>query len=363
MNDHGPLLSRVADSVYWLARYIERAENVSRCLSVNSHLQLDLPLEPAQQWQPLVDTSGDSTQFAAHYGAATQSNVIQFLTYDADNPSSVYSCLRAARENARSIRETISSSMWEQVNSLYLLIDSERKVPKFNWAADIFRDVRLGCHLFQGISDATMTRGEAWHFLRLGRKLERADQTSRILDVKYFMLLPSAREVGTPYDDILWSAVLKSVSGFEMYRKKYGRISPKEIVEFLVLDKEFPRSVRFCAGCAGESLRAISGTPAGTYLFESERLLSHLRLDLNGVSLKSVIEGGLHEYLGALQTEVNAIHKSLQNDFFAKQSHAKVASTLSKKQPCRTPSHSAWPDDKHVLSNATEVALTAAAGA
>jgi uncharacterized alpha-E superfamily protein len=351
MNDSRPLLSRVANSAYWLARYIERAENVSRCISVNSYAQLDLPLEPSQQWQPLVDTSGDSTEFAAHYGAATQANVIQFLTYDADNPSTVDSCLRAARENARSIRETISSSMWEQVNSLYLLIESQRTIPKFNWAADICRDVRLGCNLFQGISDATMTRGEAWHFLRLGRKLERADQTSRILDVKYFMLLPSAREVGTPYDDILWSAVLRSVSGFEMYRKKYGRISPKEIVEFLVLDKEFPRSVRFCAGCAGESLRAISGAPAGTYLFESERLLSHLRLELDGVSLASVIEGGLHEYLDALQTEVNAIHMSLQNDFVAKESHAKVASTLFKKHPCRTLSPHVYPKWYPVLDS------------
>ena len=140
-------------------------------------------------------------------------------------------------------------------------------MPGSEWLPEFFRQFRMSSHLFQGITDATMTHNEAWHFARLGRKLERADKTSRILDVKYFMLLPSLRDVGTPYDDIHWSAVLKSVSGFEMYRKKYGRISPRNIVEFLVMDREFPRSIHFCISRADESLHAITGTAAGTFQY------------------------------------------------------------------------------------------------
>ncbi len=246
-----PLLSRVADAVYWMARYIERAENIARYIGVNLNLQLDLPLDPAHQWQPLIDTSGDTEAFRDRYGEATQARVIEYLAYDTENPNSIASCLRLARENARSVREVISSEMWAQVNSMYLQIQAQRSMPEPERLLDAFREIRLGCHLFGGVTDATMTHNEPWHFLRLGRKLERADKTSRILDVKYFMLLPSTRDVGTPYDDIHWAAVLKSVSGFEMYRKKYGRITPRDVVDFLVMDREFPRAVSYCIRMRG----------------------------------------------------------------------------------------------------------------
>jgi biotin synthase len=172
--------------------------------------------------------------------------VVGTLALDPQNPNSIISCLRAARENARSVRETISSEMWEQVNTMYLLItgQGERVAPES--MAEFYRHVRMACHLFLGVTDATMSHNEAWHFIRLGRELERADKTTRIVDVKYFILLPSVAYVGTPYDDIQWSAVLKSVSGFEMYRKRFGRTSPDRIVEFLLLDNEFPRAVRYC---------------------------------------------------------------------------------------------------------------------
>jgi uncharacterized alpha-E superfamily protein len=330
MNDSQPLLSRVADSVYWMARYIERAENVARYIGVNLNLQLDLPLSQAQQWQPLIDTSGDTEFFREHYGAATRSKVIEFLTYDPENPNSILSCLRGARENARSVRETITSSMWEQVNAMYLTIQSQGVMPQPERLLDTFRDIRLGCHLFQGITDATMTHNEAWHFVRLGRKLERADKTSRILDVKYFILLPSTRDVGTPYDDIHWSAVLKSVTGFEMYRKKYGKITPRNIVDFLVMDHDFPRSVHFCVRCADESLHAITGTPMGSFRFPSEQLMGQLRAELDFTSVDRVIRDGLHEYLDSLQAKMNAIDRGLKNDFVTQgqeqtQSQAAVA--------------------------------------
>ena len=160
-----------------------------------------------------------------------------------------------------------------------------------------------------------MTQGEAWNFLRLGRALERADKTSRILDVKYFMLLPSTSDVGTPYDDIHWTAVLKSVSGFEMYRKKYGRITPPSVVAFLVMDHEFPRAVRHCIRSANESLHAITGTPEDTFNYRCEQLMGQLCAELDFTSVASVIQTGLHEYLDRLQAKMNSIDTSLRSDF------------------------------------------------
>ena len=310
-----PLLSRVADAVYWMARYVERAENVARFIGVNLNLQLDLPLTPAQQWQPLIDTSGETEVFRERYGDATQARVIQYLAYDAANPNSIASCLRFARENARSIRETISSEMWAHINSMYLQIQTQQALPEPERLLDVFRDLRLGCHLFQGLADATMSHNEAWHFLRLGRKLERADKTSRLLDVKYFILLPSARDVGTPYDDIHWSAVLKSVSGFEMYRKTFGRITPGDVVDFLIMDMDFPRSVRYCVRHANESLHAITGTPLGSFRCRSEQLMGQLEAELDFTSVAGIITSGLHEYLDGLQLKMNALDVSLRDDF------------------------------------------------
>ena len=310
-----PLLSRVADSVYWMARYVERAENVARFIGVNLNLHLDLPQDPGQQWQSLIDTSGDEKIFAERYGTATQHNVVHFLTFDAENPNSILSCLRNARENARSVRETISSEMWEQVNDMYLQMATGKPQPGYQWLPEFFHQLRMNSHLFQGITDATMTHNEAWHFARLGRKMERADKTSRILDVKYFMLLPSVSDVGTPYDDIHWSAVLKSVSGLEMYRKKYGRISPRSIVEFLVRDHEFPRAIHYCVACADTSVRAITGSEPGTFRYGSERLLGLLKADLAYTPVDQILDSGLHGYLDGLQVRMNEIGNALLTDF------------------------------------------------
>jgi uncharacterized alpha-E superfamily protein len=310
-----PLLSRVADSIYWIGRYIERAENVARFIGVNLNLQIDLPLAPAHQWQPLIDTSGDTETFREKYGTATQPRVIEYLAYDAENPNSIASCLRLARENARSVRETISSEMWTQINGMYLQLQSQRSLPEPERMLDAFRDIRMGCHLFQGVTDATMSHNEAWHFLNLGRMLERADKTSRILDVKYFMLLPSTSDVGTPYDDIHWTAVLKSVSGFEMYRKKFGHITPADVVEFLVMDADFPRAVHYCIRCASDSLHAITGTPVGTFRYGSEQLMGQLCAELDYTTVSSVIRRGLHEYLDGLQMSMNGIDICLREDF------------------------------------------------
>jgi len=317
MANNQPLLSRVAEAVYWMARYIERAENVARFLDVNHNLMIDLPLAYTGQWQPVIDTTGDSALFRERYGQATQKTVLQFLAFDPDYGNSIYSCIRAARENARSVRETISSEMWQQINNLYLLITEESRREQHSSLPVFCKEVRLACHLFTGIQEVTMSHNEAWHFIRMGTLLERADKTSRILDVKYFILLPSVSDVGTPYDDVQWSAVLKSVSGFEMYRKRHGRIAPDSIVDFLLLDGQFPRAIRYCISRADRSLHAITGTPIGTFSCSSEQRMGPLRSELDFARVEPIVAGGLHEFCDSLQTKMNTIDECVLSDFFA----------------------------------------------
>lgn len=311
------MLSRVAESIYWMSRYVERAENVARFIEVNLQLMLDAPLGSDQQWEPLVATTGDHQDFANRYGAPTQPDVLRFLTFDLENPNSIFSCLRAARENARTVREIISSEMWLQLNKFYLMVKDAAGAGHLVSLHDFFGEVKLAGHLFSGIAEATMTHGEAWHFSRLGQMLERADKTSRILDVKYFILLRSVQDVGSPFDDIQWAAVLRSASAFEMYRKRHGRISPQGIVDFLLLDREFPRAIQFCLACARDSLYAISGTPQGTFRSPPEKLLGQLCSDLSYASVGEIVNSGLHEYLDALQTRMNQVGGGIHETFFA----------------------------------------------
>ena len=312
------MLSRVADSIYWMSRYIERAENVARFVDVNLHLMLDLPGSGAQQWQPLVDISGDTEIFAARHDKPTQRNVIQFLTFDTTNPNSILSCLRAARENARSVREIISSEMWEQANQFYLLVSGAAGNRRYATdPQELFASVKMASQLFAGVTDATMTHGEGWHFCRLGRQLERADKTSRIVDVKYFLLLPRIHDVGTALDDVQWAAVLRSASAFEMYRKKHGRIVPERIVEFLLLDREFPRAIHHCLTATRQSVHAISGTPQGMFRSPAEQLLGLLCSELAYAQIDEIIATGLHEYLDALQTKMNQVGLYIRDAFFA----------------------------------------------
>src|SRR5262245_14101102 len=175
------MLSRVAESIYWMSRYAERAENVARFIAVNLQLMLDAPDGSDQQWEPLVATTGDHEDFAKRYGVPSQQNVLQFLTFDPENSNSILSCLRAARENARSVREIISSEMWLQLNKFYLMVN-QAAGPEGGLVSphEFYTEIKLASQLFSGITEATMTHGEAWHFARLGQMLERADKTSRI---------------------------------------------------------------------------------------------------------------------------------------------------------------------------------------
>ena len=312
------MLSRVAESTFWMSRYIERAENVARFIDVNWHLILDAGPGQGEQWQPLIETSGDTKTFAKKYSVANRENAIQFLTFDTDNPNSILSCVRAARENARTIRDVISSEMWEQLNTFYLMLnDSHSGGRALEAPYDFFSQVRMASHLFVGITDTTMSHGEGWHFLRMGRLLERTDKTTRILDVKYYILLPNAAEVGSSFDHIQWAAVLKSASALEMYRKRFRRILPDRVVEFLLLDREFPRAALHCLSKANESLHAITGSPIGGFGCRAEQRLGQVCSDLAFADVNRMIAGGLHEYLDRFQSELNEIGEAIYETFFS----------------------------------------------
>lgn len=312
------MLSRVADSIYWLSRYIERAENVARFIDVNLQLTLDLAMGVEAQWEPLIATSGDATLFREHYKAASRESVIHFLSFDETNPNSILSCARMARENARSVREAISSEMWEQVNKFYLMVNAARADGRAETSPhDFYSDVRNAAHLFGGITDATLSHNEGWHFARLGSLLERADKTSRLLDVKYFVLLPATSYVGSTYDDIQWAAVLRSASAFEMYRKRFGRIAPAHIVEFLLLDHEFPRSIHFCLTKADQSLHAITGTTPDSFRNLAEQRLGQLKAEVSFARIEEVFRSGLHELLDGLQIKLNLVGDAIHETFFA----------------------------------------------
>ena len=313
------MLSRVANSMYWLNRYIERAENVARFIDANYHMTLDIPDIANDQWQPLINTTGDHELFKKLYGEATRENAIEFLVFDRNNPNSIFSCVRAARENARSVREYISSEMWEQLNTFYLMINNAAKEVSMDLPHQFFVDIMTASHAFIGITESTMNHGEGWHFGRMGRMLERADKTSRLLDVKYFILLPSVDYIGSSYDNILWGALLRSASAFEMYRKRHGRIDPKKIVDFLLLDANFPRAVHYCIVTAMISMNNITGSPRGAFTNKAEQSLGRLLSEFNFASLEEIFENGLHEYLDSTQTRINSVGAAIQGDFFRPQ--------------------------------------------
>lgn len=312
------MLSRVADSIYWMSRNIERAENLARFIDVTMLLTLDLPDQAHLQWQPLVSTTGDHEWFAEHYGQATQESVLKFLMFDRQYGNSLLSCLANARENARSVRETIASEMWEHLNIFYYTVVDAANTPGVLAAPqDFLNDVKLQSHLFKGITDATMSHNEGWHFAHLGRLLERADKTSRILDVKYYVLQRPGQLAGTPTDDLQWTAVLRSVSGFEMYRKRHHGIKPERVVNFLMLDPEFPRAVRHCVDEAFYSLEAISGGRSNVSRNVAEQRLRNLRSELAASQVGDIIARGLHPFIDSLQTKLNDIGEGIFQTFIA----------------------------------------------
>ncbi len=312
------MLSRVANHLYWMSRYIERAENIARFVDVNLHLMLDLEIDTHLQWEPMVSITGDHSWFKEKYGEATQQKVLQFLTLDRDYSHSITTCLHLARENALSIREVISSEMWEHVNEFFHFVSGSGAAARLLYQPhDFFTQIKTQSHLFVGLAEGTFSHGEGWNFGRMGRFLERADKTSRILDVKYFILLPKMEYVGTAYDNAQWASVLKSASALEMYRKRFHRITPDQVANFLLFDRQFPRSIHYCLNQALESLHHITGTPYGTHSNSAERLLGRLVAELNYSDIAEIFQSGLHAHLDNFQAKLNTVGDGIHNTFFA----------------------------------------------
>ncbi len=312
------MLSRVAESIYWMARYVERAENLARFIDVSLNLMLDQPESAGQQWQPLLFATGDQASYKKRYGSTDSENVIRFLVFDRENSNSIISSLIMARENARSVREAISSEAWEQLNEFYHFVRDAVNDPRpVVELGNFFTAIKERSHMFNGTLDATMSHNKGWHFANLGRLLERADKTSRILDVKYFTLLPNVNDVGTTVDDLQWSSVLRSVSAFEMYRKRYHSITVHRVVEFLTLDHSFPRAIRFCINHADDSLHQIGGSPTGTYRNSAEQQLGRLKAELAYTDVDTIINQGMHEFIDGLQTRLNLVGDCIHETFFA----------------------------------------------
>lgn len=309
------MLSRVAESIFWLNRCIERADNVARFVDVSTHLALD-GLGGASPWAALVATTGDDAWFAERYGEPTRESVLRFLAIDRSYASSIASSLAMARENARAIRDHLSREAWEHVNRTFLQV-TEAPPDRILDAPDVFFGaVRRAAATFVGIAYVTQTHDEGWHFGRLGRLIERADKTSRILDVASY-LLPKGIEDPEMLDEAPWAALLRSASAFEMYRQRHGLIAPRLVVEQLVCERKFPRSMRYCLTKANRSLHAITASPLGSVGTAAERALGALASELEFVTSREIVSRGLHEYIDGFQIALNAAGDAVFDTFFA----------------------------------------------
>ncbi len=261
------MLSRTASLLYWMSRYVERAENTARILDVAYRMSL-LTKDPDlqdQEWFAPLNITGTLFPFSGRHSLVCAKEVLHFMALDADNPSSIYNCARMARENARTVRGTITSEMWEVLNATWLEMqnmDEDRMYAK--GISSFFEWVKERSHLFRGVTFGTMRRDDAFQFSRLGTYMERSDNTARILDVKYHVLLPSVTDVGGAVDYYQWSAVLRSVSAFESYRKVYrDTVTPLKIAELLILRDDIPRSLRFCMRDVAGILRMVENKISG----------------------------------------------------------------------------------------------------
>jgi uncharacterized alpha-E superfamily protein len=313
------MLSRTADHLFWMSRYTERAENTARMLDVNVQTGL-LPQSAAVNemgWRGLLSISEVQPAYEALYGDIRAAGVLEFMVSDADNPSSIVSCLQAARENARAVRGTLTTEVWETHNQTWLELqqrlaqgDHERDPTKF------FEWVKYRSHLSRGVTVGTMLMDESLHFMRLGTFLERADNTARLLDVKFhaidsdFMGLAQARD--QEYDFYHWSAILRSVSGFEIYRRVYRDvIRPERVAELLVLRPDMPRSLHASMNEVVANLALVANADSAA----TEKLAGRLRAELKYGDISDILASGLHAFLTRFLDQVNELGGRISRDF------------------------------------------------
>ncbi len=312
------MLSRIAESLYWMTRHLERADDTARILDINvvHMLEADEGATEEMQWRPLLSIVGADEVYPVRHpdGRVTVQRVIQLLTQDKDYAGSLYNSVRLARENARVVRDRISGSMWEALNEFWLAVDKHLKTRLQPWrAAEFYAFVHREAATFFGLAQGSMVRGEAYGFTVLGSLLERADMTARILEVRYHLLLPDLSLVGSPLDYYQWGALLKSLSGFDAYRRCYqGGIRPIEVVEFTVLNPDFPRSLAYCLHGTERALERIGVDPAG----QTPAALAALRRHLDCGSARVILEQGLHEFLDEYLALLADLGAALQADYF-----------------------------------------------
>src|SRR5215470_16257692 len=301
-----------------MSRYLERAGNTARLVEINllHLLEAEDALPEAAQWRPLLSISGSEDAYRKRYdgGEVTASRTIQFMTRERQNANSIRSSLRLARENARVVRDRISNEMWEAINEIWLRLDRllEGSAPAERSPA-IYAEVLDGVARFHGISVSTMMRGEAYGFYLLGTCVERADMTARILDVKYHLLLPDVSMVGSPLDYYQWAALLKSLSGFESYRRMYhAGLRPVDIAEFVVFERNFPRSLSFSVEHMRHSLQEIGSDGAERTAAAMEALETHLAQ----TSADRVLSLGLHEYLEQFLAKIAVYNAAVSREYF-----------------------------------------------
>jgi uncharacterized alpha-E superfamily protein len=312
------MLSRVADRIYWLSRQIERAENMARILGVTQNLVLFGTKGTRDQnlLAPLTITDSAALYFERKKPLALDS-LAEFMVLDPANPSSILSCLRQARENAHAVRWQITSEMWETINATWLEAKTTRRADLAGGGATRFFDwVKERSHLFRGVTYGTIMRGDAFNFSRLGTFIERADNTARILDVKYQIILPSVKDVGGALDYYLWAALLRSVSSFETYRLLYrDQIFPIKVAQLLILEKRMPRSL---AACFEQITQAMERTH-GQHDRAARRLAGEIHARLTHADIEEIFNGGLHEYLAASLEDIAELGKRIQNAYLVSQ--------------------------------------------
>ena len=326
------MLSRDADSVYWMSRYVERAEHVARILLVNTNLLMDVgelaPDLQEKQWQsvihimrspPLPEATtrlapGEDT--AISLGSTTAHRVAHHMAFNADNPNSLYTCVARARENARGIRETISHEMWECLNTLYWTL---RDAPaRFDESPeDFYRQVMTGSMLFQGLTDQTLQHDQRWHFTQLGKYLERIDVTARVLGIRYALLKTAEHKLETPIRNIHWTSLLRSCGTIEAYRRMHiGDMDPVRVATFLLLEENFPRSVRFCVTQAHAAAAAIRAEVNPRGIDPAERALGRLKIQLEYAEAGEIVRPGVPQYCDRIQNDVAEAAMAIQKTYF-----------------------------------------------
>jgi len=307
------MLSRVAEHLYWMARYLERAENTARLLNVNGSLILDLPKHARPGWASLIAITGADELFYKNYPSAAEGHVVKFMLADEDNPGSILSSIHSARENARTIRDIIPREAWEQINKLYLKARENLASglsPK--WRYEFLREVILSVQQISGILDGAMSHDAGYEFMEIGRNLERADMTTRIIDVRSLNLSQEAEaEVLKPFENILWMSVLRSLTAYQMYRRHMQAAVKREaVLTFLFQNHQFPRSFRFCLD---EVQSGLGRLPRSAPVLDA---LAPLQAQIEAATPESLGQTELMQFIDALQIKLGGIHGAIGATYF-----------------------------------------------